>query len=418
VARKVDVLVIGGGVVGICTARYLRERGRQVAVVDKGEVCSGSSYGNAGLIVPSHSVPLAEPGVIAQGLRWLLRSESPFYIKPRFDRELISWLWKFRRACSRRHVQRSMPLIRDLHLESLRLFEELAACQELDFGFHGRGMMLVCKSEKGLEGVREEARLMQEIGLEAEFLDQAAVQELEPNVRFDVAGGVFYPQDAHLDPARFVRGLARHLEDQGVEIHMSTEVLGLATSGGRITAVETTKGDFAAAEVVLAGGAWSPGIVRDLPLRLPIQPAKGYSVTVERPAACPVVPFVLTEAKVAVTPMGEILRFAGTLEMAGLDLSINRRRVQAILRAVPRYLPDLDPDQLELVEIWRGLRPCTPDGLPFLGRCRAYRNLTVAAGHAMIGLSLGPVTGRLAAQVVMDEEPTIDLTALRVERFG
>lgn len=415
--RTADVLIIGGGVVGICSAYYLCERGRRVVVVDMGEVCSGSSYGNAGLVVPSHSVPLAEPGVISQGLRWLLNPESPFYIKPRLDRELLSWLWKFRRACSERHVRRSMPLLRDLHLESLRLFEELAAGDDLDFGFEHRGRLLVCREDGGLEKAAEEARLMQEIGLEVELLDMAGIGKLEPGVRIDGIGGVFYPQDAHLDPARFVRQLAHCVEERGGEIHADTEVLGMEVSGDKITAVETTRGNFTAGEVVLAGGSWSPGIARDLQIKLPIQPAKGYSITVERPPGCPSIPTMLTEAKVAVTPMGDSLRFAGTLELAGLDLSVNRRRVQAMLRAVPAYLPDLDPEEFRLIEIWRGLRPCSPDGLPFLGRSRAYGNLTVAAGHAMIGLSLGPVTGRLVCQLVAKKEPDIDLSFFGVERF-
>ncbi len=258
---------------------------------------------------------------------------------------------------------------------------------------------------------------MQSIGIEAEILDVTEVQALEPGVRADIAGGVLYPQDAHLDPARFVRGLAQQLERKDVEIRTSTEVIGFETSGRRVTVVETTRGDFSAEEIVLAGGAWSPGIAEDLQIDLPIQPAKGYSITVKSPERSPAIPIMLAEAKVAVTPMGEILRFAGTLEMAGFDLSINRRRVDAILRAVSDYLPEIDLENLERIEIWRGLRPCTPDGLPFLGRSRMYDNLTIAAGHATIGLSLGPITGKLVSQLIMDEEPSIDLTLCNVERF-
>jgi D-amino-acid dehydrogenase len=414
--RQVDVLVIGGGVVGVCTAHFLSARGRRVTVIEKGEVCSGSSYGNAGLVVPSHSVPLAEPGVIAQGMRWMFDPESPFYIQWRWDREFLSWLWRFRRACSQQHVERATPLLRDLHLESLRLYRELA--QGLDFGFGQRGRMLVCRSEEGLEKIAQEARHMQEIGLEAEVLDAEGVRRRMPEVRLDCAGGAFYAQDAHLDPARFVRGLAAQVEKQGAQIWTDTEVLGFAREGKRIKAVETTRGDFAPSEVVLAGGSWSGELGRELGMRLPIQAAKGYSVTVARPSPCPEVPFMLTEARVAITPLGDKLRFAGTLELAGMDLSVNRRRVAAILKAVPRYVPEWDPAQFELGEIWRGLRPCTPDGLPILGRAPGWDNLTVAAGHAMVGLSLGPVTGRLAAALVCREETDFDLSLLAVGRFA
>ncbi|MCZ6676778.1 MAG: FAD-dependent oxidoreductase [Candidatus Poribacteria bacterium] len=413
-----EILIIGGGVVGISSAYYLTEQGRQVTVVEKGEVCSGSSYGNAGLLVPSHSVPLAAPGVIQKGLRWMMNPESPFYIKPRLDRELLKWLWKFRGACNERHVRKSMPILRDLALASLQLFEELATLDDLEFGFEKRGLLMIFKTEKGLKGGVEEAHLMEEVGIQTQVLSPTDIHQLEPNVRANVVGGVFYPQDAHLIPARFVGQLAQHIEKKGADIRPGTEVLGFETLGNQVKTVRTTRGDFVASEVVLAGGSWSAGIAQDLQLELPIQPAKGYSITVKRPEKCPVIPLSLAEAKVAVTPMGETLRFAGTLELAGLDLSINRRRVRAIENAVSDYLPDIDVEHLELIEIWRGLRPCTPDGLPFLGRSSRYDNLTIATGHAMIGVSLGPITGQLVSQLVMHEKPGIDLSALNPERFS
>lgn len=415
---RAEVLVIGAGAVGICAAHYLSSRGRQVGVLDKGEVCSGCSHGNAGLVVPSHSVPLAAPGVLAKGLKWMFNPESPFYIKPRLDLELCSWLWRFGRACTHQRMRRAVPLLRDLSLESARLFEELEALPGLDFGFEQRGLLTLYQSAKGLEEGRQQAGVLAEAGIEVRLLDPAQVQELEPRACGPLAGGIFYPQDAHLTPGRFVRELARHIQEKGVEIHPSTEVLGFELQGRRIARVRTTRGDFAVDQVVLASGSWSPALARLLDLRLPIQPAKGYSITVERPPQGPAIPLVLAEAKVGVTPMGQSLRFAGTLELAGFDFSIDQRRVGAIRRAVPQYLPDLDPEKLEVQEVWCGLRPCTPDGLPFLGRPRAWENLVVAAGHAMIGVSLAPVTGKLVAQLVDGERPHIDLEALRVERFG
>ena len=414
--QQTDVLVIGGGVVGICTAHFLREQGREVTVVEKDEVCAGSSYGNAGLIVPSHSVPLAEPGVIAQGLRWMFDPDSPFYIKWRWDRDLVAWLWQFRKASTMRRVRQAMPLLRDMHLESFRLYEALAA--ELDFAFGHEGRLLLCKTEQGMESVHEEAELMQEIGIEVEMVDAQQAQECAEVVELDCVGGAFYVQDAHLDPARLVRALAARCVKRGVQLNEKTEVLGFGKQGRRIQVVETTCGDFAADEVVLCSGAWSPGVGRGLGLSLPVQPAKGYSVTVRKPDPCPEVPLMLVEARVGTTPMGDKLRFAGTLELAGMDTSINRRRVAAIVNAVPRYVPAWTSDALELIEVWRGLRPCTPDGLPFLGRPRDYDNLTVAAGHAMIGVSLGAVTGAVTACVVQGEEPGFDLSLCNVDRFG
>lgn len=413
--REVDVLVIGGGVVGVCAAYYLGLQGRKVTLVEKGEICAGSSYGNAGLVVPSHSVPLAAPGVALKALGWMLDPVSPFYIEPRFDWGLWRWLWRFWRSGSEAHVRRALPLLRDLHLASRALFGELTRLEGLECSYEERGALYAFRTREGLEAGVREAQRLQEAGIQTQVLDRAGVCQLE-GVEVQVEGGVYYPQDAHLVPDRFVRGLSRHLVGQGAEVLPQTEVLGLVRQGGRVGSVQTTRGEFAPAEVVLAAGSWSPLLAGHLGLPLPIQPAKGYSITFKKPAACPAVPLLLGEAKVGVTPMGEWLRFAGTLELAGLDLSLSRRRVEAILRAVPGYLPQIDPSALEMVEIWRGLRPCTPDGLPFLGRAPGHENLTVAAGHATIGLSLGPITGKLVAQVVCGK-PELDLSLLRVGRF-
>lgn len=416
--RKSDVLIIGAGVVGICSAYYLSQKGYKVVLVEKGDVCSGSSYGNAGLIVPSHSVPLAEPGVISRGIRWMLKPESPFHLKVRFDRDLILWLWKFRRSCNDTHVQRSMPIIRDLSVESLRLFAELALQKELDFGYEQRGTLYLCKTEKGLQKATDEARLVREMGMEVEILNPTEAQVLEPNLRLNVLGGVFYPRNAHLRPYQFVRSLAGYVEKRGVEIKTSTEVLSIQSSGRMITEVRTTRGNFSPGEVLLAAGAWSPEIARDLKLKVPIQPAKGYSITYKRPQYGPTIPLMLAEAKVASTPLGDTLRFAGTLELAGMDLSVNRRRIEAITRTIPTYLPDLDPSRFQLVEIWRGLRSCTPDGLPLIGRARMYDNLTIAAGHSTIGMTQGPVSGKLVSCIISNEDPGFDLSQFSLERFG
>jgi len=376
--RETEVIVIGAGAIGICTAYYLWKNGLDVTVIEKGEIGSGCSYGNAGLIVPSHFIPLAAPGVIAQGLKWMFNPNSPFYIKPRLNLELLSWIWKFRGACNEKHVQRSIPVLRDLSLASLSLFEELSRLEDLDFGFEKKGMLMLYKSDKGAEECLEMADLAQEIGLDARKLNNAQIHELEPSIETHATGGVYFNQDAHLDPACFVQNLSRYLEQKGMKIHTLTEVIGFDKSNGKIIKLKTTRGDFFADEVVLAGGAWSPAIVRDLQLKLPIQPAKGYSVTVKQPAIKPRIPLVLTEAKVAVTPIGNSLRFAGTLELAGLDLSINKRRVNAILNSIPDYISNFNLKDINQIKPWAGLRPCTPDGLPFIGRFKAFENLIAA----------------------------------------
>ena len=368
--------------------------------------------------MPSHSIPLSAPGVVSQSLKWMLNPDSPFYIKPRLDRDLISWLWHFRRACNETHVARATPVIRAMNMASVALFEEMAAIEGMDFGFEKKGTITAYRTERGLAKAVKDARFLSEVGVETRVLDADEIVGLNPGVRIRAIGGIFFSQDAHLVPHRFVRGLAEYVDGKGVRIHRETEVLGFEILRGRVVAVKTTRGDFQAEHIILAGGSWSPVIADDLHINLPIQPAKGYSITFKRPDVCPTTPFSLGEAKVGITPMGDMLRFAGTLELAGLDFSINERRVQAILKAVPEYFPDLSPDYLDMTEIWCGLRPCTPDGVPFLGRAPGVENVIVAAGHAMIGISLGPITGKLVAELISDEVPSIDLSAMKVDRFG
>jgi D-amino-acid dehydrogenase len=409
------IVVVGGGVVGVCAAYYLARRGFGVTLVEKGDIAAGSSYGNAGLIVPSHSIPLAAPGVLRQGLRWMLDPESPFYIRPRPSRDLVRWLLRFRRACTEDHVRRSIPIIRELSRASLDLYRELAALPGLEFGFRQDGVLAVFRTAAGLEHGRHEAAVLEAAGIVAKVVDGEGACVLEPALRRDIAGGVYFPDDAHVTPDRFVRGLARVAEGLGARLLTGTEVLGFTKRGSGITVVETTRGDLAVDQVVLAAGAWSAGLARGLGLDLPLQAAKGYSITCERPPSGPHIPLLLGETRAAVTPMGDTLRFAGTLEMAGLDLTINRRRVAAIRRAVPQYLAE---ESYTVREIWRGLRPCSPDGLPYIGRPARYDNLIVATGHAMIGVSLGPVTGAVVAQLAARETPMLDLAPLRPERFA
>ena len=415
--RKTETLVIGGGVIGVCCAFYLQQLGKQVAVIEKGDICSGSSHGNAGLIVPSHSIPMAAPGVITQGLKWMFNPESPFYIKLRLDRKFLSWLWKFRGACSEANVSRALPVLSALNAASLELFDELAALEGVDFNLEKKGVVQIFKTRKEFDKGVEEARLLQEYGVTSQVLEKDELAQYSGQMRTACFGAILLPQDAQLIPDRFVHQLARHVETQGVDLLTSTEVLGFETTGRKVTTVKTTRGDFTADDIVLAGGAWSAELASELNIELPMEPAKGYSVTFKRPPSCPAIPFMMAEARVVLTPMDDMMRFAGTLELAGFDLSINKRRLQAILKAVPEYFPDFNFDSFELVEIWRGLRPCSPDGLPYLGRPRRYDNVVIATGHGMKGISLAPVTGKLVSQLTIHETPSLDLDALRVERF-
>jgi D-amino-acid dehydrogenase len=343
--------------------------------------------------------------------------ESPFYIKPRLDHRFLSWLWKFRGACSEANVSRALPVMSKLNAASLELFDELAALDGVDFNLEKNGVVQIFKTPKEFDKGIKDARRLQEFGVVSEVLEKNGLKPYVPKMRISGVGGIFFPQDAQLIPDRLVHQLARHVEGNGAELLTSTEVLGFESSGRMVTTVKTTRGDIDAEDVIVAGGSWSVDLARDLSINLPMEPAKGYSLTFKRSPECPEIPIMLAEAKVVITPMDDMLRIAGTLELAGLDMSINNRRLQAILKAVPNYFPDFNADSLELIEIWRGLRPCSPDGLPYIGRPRRYENVIIATGHGMKGISLAPVTGKIVSQLVVKEQPQVDMSPLKVERF-
>ncbi|HKY54411.1 MAG TPA: FAD-binding oxidoreductase, partial [Anaerolineales bacterium] len=261
----------------------------------------------------------------------------------------------------------------------------------------------------------EEAHLLERFDIPLQVMDQAQVHDLEPALLPQVIGGIYYPRDGQINPHRFVTGLAEKAQGLGTQICTKTEVTGFESSHGKITKIHTTRGDISSKQVILATGSWSPEVARNLKLRIPIQAAKGYSITLENPSVTPKIPISLAEARVVVNPLGDSLRIAGTLELAGMDFSINSRRVEAMRKASRGYLPGLE--EAKVIEIWRGLRPCTPDGLPIISRSQNFENLIIAAGHAMLGMSLGPITGKLVSQLVNGEKTEVDVFPFRMERF-
>jgi D-amino-acid dehydrogenase len=412
-----DVAVIGAGVIGLCSAFYLTRRGHRVTVIDRvtpGH--EGCSFGNAGMVVPSHFVPLAAPGMVWRGLKWMRNPESPFWIKPRWDGELFDWGWKFWRAANRGHVERAAPLLRDLHTASRAAFEELS--RDTDFGLVKRGLLALCKTEHGFEEEAKAAEMARKLGVPAEVLDAKATAKLEPGVRMDIAGSVYFPGDCHLSPHRLMSALRGRLEKSGVQFLWEKDVTACRSSGARIEALQTAAGEIRADEFVLCGGSWSTQFARQLGLKLPMQAGKGYSLTLAKPRQLPQTCAILTEARLAVTPMGTALRFGGTMEIAGLNEKINPARIRGIIKSVPKYYPDFTPDDFAGIEPWCGLRPCSPDGLPYLGRTARLANLTVATGHAMMGLSLGPVTGQLVAQIISGVDPFMDIRQLSPDRYA
>lgn len=413
--KQSDILIIGGGVIGVCTAYYLTQRGIHVTLLERGEIASGSSYGNAGLLCPSHSLPLPAPGVMAQGIKWMLRPDSPFYMKPRLDWAFLRWLWRFRTFCQEEPVRRAVPLFRDLQRASLTLYRTLVEREKLDCHYEQVGGLTLFQSQQAFDEHAYELELLAEFGLTFHTLDASEIHAMVPRVRPYIKHGIHHQEDAHLAPARFVRHLADRAQEQGATILTNTSVESIHVSQGRIQVVQTAQRDFQPDQVILAAGAWSAEMANTLGLHIPLQPAKGYSITVTRPDDFPEMPIHLGEARVVLTPMGRHLRYAGTLELAGFDPHINQRRVSAIRRATHAYLDGLEG--LEEQEVWQGYRPVPPDGLPYIGRTTAVANLIVATGHSYLGMSMGPITGKLVEQIVCEETPQIDLTALHVDRF-
>jgi D-amino-acid dehydrogenase len=433
-----DVLVIGGGIAGLCCAYFLRRRGAAVTVLERGAIAGpqSCSYGNTGLAGTQGAMPLAEPGVPAQGLRWLLNPESPFYLKPRLDPQLAAWLWRFRRHCTERAAQRGFRVLLELKKQSLQILRELCAAGPLAACFAADGMVVAFKTAQAFDKAAGSVAGAVAAGVPLRVLTPAELATLEPGVEFDIHGALYNSEGARLRVPEFIDRLGRLLEGMAVRVRTGTDVTGFEVADGRIRRVRTTRGDFTPDEVVIAAGAWSAECARKLGLRLPLQPARGYSITVPVPRGAPRRPVLLSEGKVAIAPFGDRLRIGGTLELSGLapsglDNAVPARRIEGIRRTVRASLPGLplcwpggttppDPPARALpgdAEIWSGLRPCTPDGIPFVGRAPAHRNLYFSCGHGHTGMGLAPASGKLLAQLMAGEQPDADPAPLRVERF-
>ena len=410
-----SVTIIGAGVIGLSTALYCARRGMKVTLIERNlPQRDGCSFGNAGMIVPSHFIPLAAPGMVKLGLKWMWNPESPFYIKPRLNLDLITWSLRFWQASTQKKVDRAAPVLRDLSLLSRQCFEEIG----LDFGLVKKGLLMLCKKQQTLDEEAHMAARAHALGIPADVLDAKATAALDPSVTMDVAGSVFFPKDCHLSPERFVAAIEDELKQHGTEILWQTKVLGFATEGEHLKAVKTSQGEVHTDELVLSGGVWSDEIVRSLQLKLPMQAGKGYSLTLKNPRQLPALCSICTEARLAVTPMNGSLRFGGTMELAGIDETINPRRIKGIVRAIPDYFPAFQESDFADIQPWSGLRPCSPDGLPYIGRTRRWKNLTIAAGHAMMGLSLAPATGQIIASLLSNEPSPIPLTLFNPDRFN
>ena len=405
------VVVVGAGVVGLCCAWFLRRDGHDVWVVDRGGLDGDRcSLGNAGIIVPSHFVPLAAPGMVAAGLKMMAKRSSPFRIKPSLDPALAKWCMEFMKHCTAEHVDRCAPILRDMHLESKRLFLDFDEKWGHSFGLAQKGMLMLCRSEEGLSEEVEVAERARELGLRAEVLDPAQISDVEPGISVDVLGAVHFLDDCHVEPHIFVRQLQSRLQEAGVKFVWNQEVNDL--SAGRLDLGQTVLEHDVA---VLACGSWTGHLAKTLGLNVPLQPGKGLHFTAQRPPQSLQTAALLKEARIAVTPMSDGVRFAGTMELGEWSHEPDPLRAKAMAENIAPYLPDFPASLFEGQTAWTGLRPCSPDGMPYVGASRKLSNVFFATGHGMMGLSLGPVTGKTVADVVDGKAQTSAL--LSPDRF-
>jgi D-amino-acid dehydrogenase len=425
--NKEHITIIGSGIIGLFSAYYLSKEGHDVTIIERTNGDDGCSMGNAGMIVPSHFIPLAVPGMIEKGIRWMFNSESPFYVKPRLNLDLLSWGLKFYQAANNKQVERAMPALRDISLMSKSLYQELAQDPNFDFAFEEKGLMMLCKTEHTFEEEIAVAKQANALGLQTKILNISALHKLEPEIKPDVAGAIFYEGDAHLYPNQLIRNLKNYLENQGVSFLYNTEVAGFEFEKDKIKSIQIkqTEGEIThnssikTNQLIIATGSWSPILADLLKIGLPLQAGKGYSITKEQNDGKKLnIPSILLEARVAITPMSDsLIRFGGTMEIGGLNDKINMNRVNGIIKAVPNYFPDYQIDTPKKEQVWYGLRPCSPDGLPYIGRTQKYKNLIIASGHAMMGLSLAPATGKLVQQIVDNQATMVDIGLYKPERY-
>jgi D-amino-acid dehydrogenase len=410
-------IIIGGGIIGLASAYYLLKSGWKVTIVDKGELSDNCSHGNAGMIVPSHFIPLAAPGMMSKGIKWMFNSKSPFYVKPSLDLSLLSWGIKFMKSATAAQVDRAAPFLRDYHLLSKQLYEDLALEEGFDFGLEKKGILMLYKTKKAGEEEIHVAREAQKLGLDVEILSREEAQAREPGIRLDVAGAVHYHCDAHLYPAALMAQLLKYVKDAGAEVLTHTEVAGYEIRHGEIKTVHTRNAPVDGDLIIMTGGSWLPQLSRLAGLSIPVMPGKGYSFMEENHTRPMVHPALLIEARVAVTPMNGQVRFGGTMELAAVNDHIHMKRVEGIVNAIPQYYPELNTSMPKKERIWYGFRPCSPDGLPYLGYSKKIKNLIIAGGHGMMGISLGPATGKVVAELANRTTTSVDIRLYDPERY-
>ncbi len=412
-----NVVIVGGGVIGAACAYYLQKTGATVTVIDRGEFGQACSHGNCGYISPSHILPLCKPGAVSSTMKIMFKKNSPFKVRARFDMSLWSWMLRFARNCNHESMLKSGHARQALLDSSRELYISLMTSGELsDCELHTDGLIFVHDDEHHFHAYEKTDKLLrEEFGLAAKPYDGKALEALEPSLKPGVGGGWLYECDSHVRPDKVMSAWKERLLANSVNIVEDCEFQSLTTRDGNVSQIETSTGSVKADQVVFATGAWSPQLAKHLKATIPIQPGKGYSMTMPRPKLCPKYPMIFEQHRVAITPMDTGYRIGSTMEFAGYDSSINEARLEILTNGAKHYLKE--PLAEPIQEKWCGWRPMSADGTPIIGKLPQFKNAWLAAGHSMLGLSMGAGTGKLVAELMTDQTPHIDPHPYRVERF-
>ena len=414
-----NIVVIGGGIIGLSSAYYLQQAGHKVTVLDKGDFSDNCSYGNAGYVCPSHFIPLATPGIVWQGFKWMLDSRSPFYVRPSLNPALIDWGFKFIKSANNKKVEAAAVPLRDIAILSQLEYKAWTALPGFDFAYQQKGLLEIFQTPAAAEHAHHTVAKGKELGLDVELLDYEQMQKMEPQTKINGLGAVFFKCDAHLYPNKLMKSLLAHLKQQGVQLISNEEVTRFEKEGNKIKKVITARQAYEADEIVVATGAWSREMAAMMETKIPMMPGRGYSLTLENSKYHLNYPAILVEGRVAVTPMdGNKIRFGGTMEVVPTKTPPRYQRVEGILSTVKRFIPEFDIAMPSTDQVWYGYRPCSADGLPYIGRISNYKNVVVATGHAMVGLSLGAGTGKLVGELIDEGTVSMDISPFAVERFG
>jgi len=411
-----SILIIGGGIQGRCAAYYLVKEGFNVKIIDPKTDDTGASYVNAGYLTPSHIISIANKGMIKKGLKWMFNSSSPFYLKPRLDLDFIDWLWKFYQSATPGNVERSIPVIRDINILSKDLYSDMHNSMEMgNFQLDESGVLMLYKTNKAGDHEAAVAQRLIADGLDVSLLNRQQLDQLQPDLNEEVLGAIHYKCDAHTTPTELMPKLKTYLESKGVEF-IHEEVIDFRYDGSSIKEAITTQNNYAAEAVVMAAGSWSQGILKKLKLHMPIQAGKGYRIDLYRETPVKYSAIFL-EAKCAITPMKGFTRFAGTMELSGINNKVRTERVEAIAKASENHYNNLKITEEEKNAARFGNRPVSPDGLPYIGKSKDFDNLYLATGHAMMGWSLAPATGKLISELLTNKKTSMSIEAFHPDRF-